>query len=354
ATTTARTEDLLSEAGVTMTRGADPCVLPRATKNPVELEGTRDAHRRDGLALTKFLHWLSRFGAGPDGAPTGLTEQGAADRLEQFRREDPSLRDLSFDTIAGFGANGAIVHYRVSPETDKPLEAGELFLVDSGGQYPDGTTDVTRTVAIGADAVPPDAERIKRYTQVLKGHVALGMASFPEGTTGAQLDTLARTALWADGVDYDHGTGHGVGSYLGVHEGPARISKAGSVPLQPGMILSNEPGYYKTGAFGIRIENLVVVHQQDAMPGGEKPMLCFETLTLAPYDRALIDPSLLTQAERDWVDAYQAHVFQFHAPHLSPEAADWLAAVTAPLGNDPMVDSPEEALPAFDRQRSAS
>jgi Xaa-Pro aminopeptidase len=316
--------DRLEAAGATLAKGMDPCVLPRARKNAVELAGSRAAHRRDGLAMVKFLHWLSE--TAPEG---GVTELSAAERLARFRGEDSSLRDLSFATISGAGPNGAIVHYRVTPRTDRPLDVGSLYLVDSGGQYPDGTTDITRTVAIGA----PSAEARRCFTLVLKGHVALAMARFPKGTTGAQLDVLARAALWAEGLDYDHGTGHGVGSFLGVHEGPARISKAANtVALEPGMILSNEPGYYREGAFGIRVENLMAVRMVDPAPAGaDRPFLEFETLTLAPIDRALIDVSLLDVHQRAWIDAYHARVREAHAPHLSGAVLAWLNAATAPL-----------------------
>ena len=245
----------LATAGIEIVRATDPCLLPKACKNAVELAGTREAHRRDGAALTRFLAWLMRA------APAGqVTEIAAADRLEAFRRESNMFRDLSFDTISGAGPNGAIVHYRVTEATNRRLEPGMLYLVDSGAQYPDGTTDVTRTVAIGE----PSAEAREHFTRVLKGHIALASVRFPKGTTGTQLDALARRPLWQAGLDYDHGTGHGVGSYLGVHEGPQSISKRpNSVALRPGMIVSNEPGYYRTGAYGIRIENLVVVAAGD-------------------------------------------------------------------------------------------
>ncbi|MGH6973679.1 MAG: M24 family metallopeptidase, partial [Stellaceae bacterium] len=285
--------DRLSEAGATVQRGADPCQLTKACKNTVELTGTRQAHRRDGAALTRFLAWLARE------APGGkLTEIAASDRLEQFRSGGEHFKGLSFPTISGAGANGAIVHYRASRESERRLEPGTLYLVDSGAQYLDGTTDVTRTVAIGK----PSAEMRDRFTRVLKGHIALASCRFPQGTTGSQLDALARTPLWDAGLDYDHGTGHGVGSYLGVHEGPQRISKTPNAqPLLPGMIVSDEPGYYKTGEYGIRIENLVVVTPVHGANTNGKPMLGFETLTLAPYDRTLIEPALLEAAEAAWI-----------------------------------------------------
>ncbi|MYK58162.1 MAG: aminopeptidase P family protein [Rhodospirillaceae bacterium] len=313
---------VLDAAGALVERGADPCQLPKACKNAVELEGARNAHRRDGAALTRFLAWLAR--ETPGGA---VDEIAAADRLEGFRRESNLLRDLSFDTISGAGPNGAIVHYRVTPETNRRLEPGALYLVDSGGQYADGTTDVTRTVAIGA----PTVDMRRHFTLVLKGHIALATARFPAGTTGSQIDALARMALWADGLDYDHGTGHGVGSYLSVHEGPQRISKLPNrIALKPGMIVSNEPGYYRTGEYGIRIENLVAV-QEVEVPGAERPMLGFETLTLAPIDRALIDRALLTADETGWVDGYHARVRETIGPQVDPETAAWLEKATRPL-----------------------
>jgi Xaa-Pro aminopeptidase len=322
ATAAAWVFDRLAAAGGTVHRAADPCLLPKACKNPVELDGTRAAHRRDGAAVTRFLAWLAR--EAPKG---GLREIAASDRLEAFRREGEHFRDLSFPTISGAGSNGAIVHYRATPESEKRLEPGTLYLLDSGAQYLDGTTDITRTIAIGT----PTAEMRDRFTRVLKGHIALATARFPKGTTGAQLDALARRALWQKGLDYDHGTGHGVGSYLSVHEGPQRISKAPNAqPLLPGMIVSNEPGYYKTGAYGIRIENLVVV--QPSEEGGEREMLGFETLTLAPIDRALVDCALLSNDETAWLDAYHARVRETISPLVDSQTAGWLAAATAPLG----------------------
>jgi Xaa-Pro aminopeptidase len=314
--------DRLAAAGARIVRGDDPCALPKARKNPVEIAGSAAAHRRDGAAVSRFLAWLAANA--PDGA---VDELGAAERLLAFRRADPLFRDLSFDTISGAGPNGAIVHYRSSPATNRRLAPGELYLVDSGAQYLDGTTDITRTVAIGT----PSAEMRDRFTRVLKGHIALATARFPRGTTGSQLDALARTALWQAGLDYDHGTGHGVGSYLGVHEGPQRISKLPNrVPLEVGMIVSNEPGYYKTGAYGIRIENLVTVVVAE-LPGAERPMLAFETLTLAPIERALVEPALLSSAERAWLDAYHAGVRETLTALVDAETAAWLAAATAPI-----------------------
>jgi Xaa-Pro aminopeptidase len=314
---------LLQAAGATIVRGDDPAALPRACKNEAEIEGSKAAHRRDGAALSAFLHWFSI--EAPKG---GLDEIEAAKRLEEFRAATGALRDLSFDTISGAGPNGAVVHYRASTETSRAIEPGSLFLVDSGGQYLDGTTDVTRTVAVGA----PSAEMIRRFTLVLKGHIALAIIRFPEDTPGGALDVLARQALWAEGLDYDHGTGHGVGAYLGVHEGPQRIGKrGGDAPLRTGMIVSNEPGYYKNGEYGIRIENLQFVTQPQIPPGGERAMLGFETLTLAPVDRALIEPALLSEAERAWLNAYHSRVLAEIGPLLEPDARAWLQGACAPL-----------------------
>jgi len=314
--------DRLAAAGAEVVRGSDPCALPKACKNAVEIEGTRAAHRRDGAAVTRFLAWLATHAASGK-----MSEIEAAEQLAQFRRSNELFRDFSFDTISGAGPNGAIVHYRATPASNRLIRSGELYLVDSGAQYLDGTTDITRTVAIGA----PTAQMRDHFTRVLKGHIALGAAHFPRGTTGSQLDALARTALWAAGLDYDHGTGHGVGSYLGVHEGPHRISKIPNrVPLEVGMIVSNEPGFYKTGGYGIRIENLVTVVEAP-VEGAERPMLGFETLTLAPIDRNLVDGALLTPAETGWLDAYHARVAATIGPLVDGETAKWLAAATRPL-----------------------
>ncbi len=315
--------DRLKQAGARVIRKADPCALPKACKNDVETEGTRQAHLRDGASLTRFLAWFAK--AAPAG---GLTEIGAADKLKALRLEDALFRDLSFRTISGSGPNGAIVHYSVSDATDRQIGTGELYLLDSGAQYPDGTTDVTRTIAVGT----PTDEMRDRFTRVLKGHIALATAVFPEGTTGSQLDILARQPLWQAGLDFDHGTGHGVGSYLGVHEGPQRISKVGnSVALRPGMIVSNEPGYYKTDAYGIRIENLVTVVPCDTVAEAERPLLAFETLTLAPIDRTLIARDLLTESETAWVDAYHSRVRDSLMPRMDAESSSWLQAATRPL-----------------------
>jgi len=317
----------LKDAGAAVLELRDPAVLPKAVKNAAEIAGQEAAQARDGAALSRFLHWLSV--EAPKG---GVDELAAAAKLHSFRAQTGALKDLSFDTISGAGPNGAVVHYRVSAETNRPLELNSLYLVDSGGQYQDGTTDVTRTVAIGA----PTAEMRDRFTRVLKGHIALARVIFPEGTRGSQLDTLARQYLWAAGVDYAHGTGHGVGSFLAVHEGPQRIAPGGSgfgggdEPLQAGMILSNEPGYYKTGEYGIRIENLVLVEPRE-VAGAEKKLLGFRTLTFAPLDRRLIDLDLLGPEERAWVDGYHAQVAAIVGPQLDGAAADWLRAETAPL-----------------------
>jgi Xaa-Pro aminopeptidase len=315
--------DTLSTAGATIVRGPDPVIMPRATKNATEIEGARSAHRRDGAAISRYLRWLQIE------APKGqIDEITACQKLEGFRVATGALQDLSFDSISGSGPNGAIVHYRVTETTNRTLQPGELFLIDSGGQYQDGTTDITRTVAIGT----PSPEMCERYTLVLKGHVALSRVRFPAGTTGSALDVLARHALWQAGLDYDHGTGHGVGSYLGVHEGPHRIAKApNTVALRPGMVVSNEPGYYKEGAYGIRIENLQVVTPPAPIQGGERDMLGFETLTLAPLDRALIVPALLSPEEKAWVNAYHADVSAQIAPLLEGEERQWLEAACAPL-----------------------
>ncbi len=316
----------LREAGAAVKAAQDPCALPRACKNSTELAGMRESHIRDGVALCRFLAWVDGKMAAE--VPI-LDEIAAADHLESLRREGAYFRDLSFPTISGSGPHGAVVHYRVSDKTNRVLQRGELFLVDSGGQYLDGTTDVTRTIALGA----PSDEMRRRYTQVLKGHIASSRARFPQGTCGHQLDALARQFLWADGVDYDHGTGHGVGSYLSVHEGPQRISKVPTaVALKPGMVLSNEPGYYKAGAFGIRIENLVVVTAMEPPPeGAEKPLLFFETLTLAPYDRRLIDVTMLAADELSWIDAYHRRVRDLVGQRLSGTDAVWMDAMTTPL-----------------------
>ncbi len=315
-------------AGATLITGPDPCQLPKACKNPVELAGARAAHARDGRSLVRFLAWLDREAEVRAQAGDPIGELEAAGELLALRGENELFQGPSFDTISGAGPNGAIVHYRAEEASSRPLGLGELFLVDSGGQYLDGTTDVTRTVAIGA----PSEEARDRFTRVLKGHIALARARFPRGTTGSQLDVLARYSLWQAGLDYDHGTGHGVGSYLNVHEGPQRIAKMPNrSALEPGMIVSNEPGYYKTGAYGIRIENLVAVVDSPAQSADEKDMLAFETLTLAPIDLRLIGPALLVADELEWLNAYHARVRAAHRDTLDGAAAAWLNRATAPI-----------------------
>jgi Xaa-Pro aminopeptidase len=311
---------LLKDAGGEPQIGADPIALMKARKNEAELEGTRRAHLRDGVAVLRFLHWFSTE------APKGkLTEIDAAQALETFRRRSRKLRDLSFPTISAAGPNSAIPHYRVTVATNRKIKKG-IFLIDSGGQYEDGTTDITRTLAVGA----PSQEMRDRFTRVLKGHIAIARALFPKGTSGAQIDAMARLALWQAGLDFDHGTGHGVGSYLSVHEGPQRIAKSGSAALEDGMILSNEPGYYKAGAFGIRIENLVVVTPRK-IKGAEREMFGFETLTLAPIDLALVEPKLLDAEEIAWLDAYHARVRKALSAHVEPAQRKWLARATRPI-----------------------
>jgi len=312
----------LLKAGAKVIEAADPCVLPKARKNATEQEGARAAQKRDGVALTRFLNWVSM-----NGVKGGLTEETAAEKLRQFREQSNLLRGLSFESISASGPNAAIPHYHMSPDTARAITPGEIYLIDSGGQYLDGTTDVTRTVMIGT----PTDEMRDRFTRVLKGMIGLSVLRFPKGTTGGHIDAIARQALWKAGLDFDHGTGHGVGSYLSVHEGPARISKAGHTPLEPGMILSNEPGYYKHDAFGIRIENLLLVTEATPVEGGDRAMLGFETLTLAPIDRTLIDTKLLTREELHWLDQYHARVVREIAPQLDAATAAWLKEACAPL-----------------------
>lgn len=314
--------DQLTGTGAEIVEGRDPCALPKARKNAAEIAGARAAHHRDALAMCRFLAWFDAHVANSE-----LDEIAAAQRLEEFRRAAPELRDISFDTISGVGSNGAIVHYRVTRATNRRIEPGSLFLIDSGGQYIDGTTDITRTLAVGT----PTPEMRHHFTLVLKGHIAIATLRFPKGTLGSALDAFARHALWQSGLDYDHGTGHGVGAYLSVHEGPQSLSKRGHTELEPGMILSNEPGYYREGEYGIRIENLMLVKEADTVPGGERPMMAFEMLTLAPIDRRLIDTALLTGAERAWIDAYHARVGAELTPALDEAVRAWLDAATAPL-----------------------
>lgn len=313
----------LHEAGIATQRASDPCVLPKALKNDVEIAGAKAAHLRDGAAMVRFLAWVDA--EAPQG---GLTEIDVVTQLETFRRETNQLRDISFETISGAGEHGAIVHYRVTDETNRPVNPGELLLVDSGGQYSDGTTDITRTISIGQ---PTDLHR-DCYTRVLQGMIAVSRVRFPRGVGGQHLDALARFPLWTAGLDYDHGTGHGVGSYLSVHEGPQGISRRSTVAFEPGMILSNEPGYYREGAFGIRIENLIVVTPAPAIAGGDaRDMLAFDTLTYVPLDRRLIDASLLATEERAWIDHYHAETLAKIGPLIDGPAHDWLESACAPL-----------------------
>jgi Xaa-Pro aminopeptidase len=312
---------LIQTAGGKPVCGSDPVSLLKAVKNDTEIQGTRAAHRRDAVALARFLAWIDR-----EAPKRALTEIDAVEALETFRRDTGALKDVSFPTISGTGPNGAIVHYRVTRKSNRRIAPGDLLLIDSGAQYEDGTTDVTRTIAIGQ----PSMEMCDRFTRVLRGHIAIARAVFPDGTTGAQIDTLARQFLWQAGIDFEHGTGHGVGSYLSVHEGPARISKLGTTPLKRGMILSNEPGYYKTDAFGIRIENLELVVAAET-PGAEKPVNGFETLTLAPIDRRLIDLNMLTGDELSWLNEYHERVRHEVRPHVDEATKVWLDAATAPL-----------------------
>jgi Xaa-Pro aminopeptidase len=312
---------LITTEGGKPVRVSDPVAMLKAVKNSAEIAGTRAAHKRDGAALAKFLAWIDRE------APSGsLTEIDAVEALETFRRETGALKDVSFPTISGTGPNGAIVHYRVTRKSNRRIEPGDLLLIDSGAQYEDGTTDVTRTIAIGE----PTAEMRDRFTRVLRGHIAIDRAVFPDGVSGAQIDAFARQFLWHAGIDFDHGTGHGVGSYLSVHEGPARISKLGPTPLKRGMILSNEPGYYKTDAFGIRIENLELVVEK-VIEGAEKPMNGFEALTLAPIDRRLINVNRISKQELAWINAYHARVREEIRPLVDEATKVWLDAATAPM-----------------------
>ncbi len=320
-----RVQRALEEAGIAISPGADPCILPKACKNAAELAATREAHLRDGAAMAEFLAWFDAE------APKGeLTEIAVVEKLEEFRRATGALRDISFDTIAGSGPNGAIVHYRVTRESNRRLAPGELLLLDSGGQYRDGTTDITRTLPIGP---PPADEAVRRaFTRVLQGMIALSRARWPRGLAGRDLDPLARAPLWRDGLDYDHGTGHGVGVYLSVHEGPQRIARTGDVALAPGMILSNEPGHYREGAYGIRIENLLAVRAAEAIGGADgRDMLAFETLTFVPIAKALLIPSLLSPDERAWLDAYHRTVLEKIAPRVSAGTRAWLEAACAPV-----------------------
>ncbi len=315
--------ETLRAAGATVIDGSDPCLMPKARKNDVEQAGARAAHRRDAVALCRFLHWL-------DDAAGGTTEMGAAAELLRFRQMGELFEGESFPAISGAGEHGAIIHYRVTPETDRPIRRGEVYLIDSGAQYRDGTTDVTRTVWTGADPAPAAVR--DRVTRVMRGHIALATAVFPQGTCGPHLDALARRALWDGGLDYDHGTGHGIGSFLSVHEGPAGISRAARmVPLQEGMILSDEPGFYAPGEYGVRLENLLLVRRAE-FPGAAKPFLRFETLTLAPFDPRLLDADALSAAERSWLDAYHARVLAEIGPALPEDTRAWLDRACRPLG----------------------
>ncbi|SDR35972.1 aminopeptidase P family protein [Pseudovibrio sp. Tun.PSC04-5.I4] len=315
--------DAVATNGGKVVEGQEPTLLPKAIKNPSEIEGARAAHLRDGVAYANFLTWFEKT------APLGeLTEVSVAEKLEAFRRETGALKDISFDTISAAGPHGAICHYRVSNDSNLPIELNSVYLIDSGAQYEDGTTDITRTLAVGAVT----GEQCKHFTLVLKSHIAIATARFPVGTVGSQLDTLARIELWKQGLDFDHGTGHGVGSYLGVHEGPQRISKApNSIALKPGMILSNEPGYYRAGEYGIRIENLELVSAAAGIAGGDQDMLGFEALTLAPIDLRMVDIKLLSPFELNWLNTYHARVNELVGPLLGDEARAWLEETTRPV-----------------------
>ena len=315
---------ILRAARAEIVRGTDPCSLPKAIKNQAEIEGSRSAHMRDGIAICQFLHWLKNTSLDEN----GIDEIKAAIELENCRKNTGQLKDISFETISAAGANGAIVHYRVSENTNRQLRSGELYLVDSGAQYKDGTTDITRTIAIGE----PTKTMQRHYTMVLKAHIALASATFPKGTRGMDLDPLARSHLWQEGLDFNHGTGHGVGSFLSVHEGPQNISKRGIVPLESGMIISNEPGYYKEGAYGIRLENLILVTELREIKGGEQPVMDFETLTLAPFERSLINQELMSKIELTWLNSYHKRVYKKLSASLSKQEKQWLKQQTAPLG----------------------
>lgn len=317
-----RFAQLLEAEGASLVPAEDPCILPKAIKNETEIAGTRAAHLRDGAALARFLAWLDG-----ETASGRIDEVGAAVKLEEFRRETGQLKDLSFDSISAAGPHGAVVHYRPTMTSSRTLEPGSLYLIDSGAQYADGTTDVTRTIAIGT----PSADMRRHYSLVLKAHIGIASARFPKGTRGQDLDPFARRPLWDAGLDFDHGAGHGVGSYLSVHEPPQRLSRHGTAELQPGMILSNEPGYYREGEYGIRLENLVLVTPLAAVEGGTRAMMGFETLTLVPFDRRLIDPDVLTREELGWLNAYHAEVRDKIEPLLESGDPTWLVHATAPI-----------------------
>jgi len=313
----------LRAARVDVTYAPDPCALPKACKNPIEIEGARQAHLRDGIAMADLLAWLDAQGPNPD-----LNEIDVVTKLEALRTATNKLVDISFETICGTGPNGAITHYRVTEQSNRAIQTGDLLLVDSGGQYRDGTTDITRTIAIGT----PDDEQRRCFTRVLKGMIAISLARWPKGLAGRDIESLARNALWQAGLDFDHGTGHGVGSFLGVHEGPQRLSRLSEVPFRPGMILSNEPGYYREGAFGIRIENLLVVQKAPQLPkGDDREMLCFETLSFTPIDRNLIDVDLLSGEERRWIDDYHRASLEKIAPRCQPSTTQFLERACKPL-----------------------
>jgi Xaa-Pro aminopeptidase len=322
-TASMRFAQALKADGAQVVPGQDPCILPKAIKNATEIAGARTAHLRDGVAMVRFLAWLDEVAV-----PGKIDEVAAAIKLEDCRRESGQLKDISFDTISAAGANGAIVHYRPTTKSKRVLEAGSLYLIDSGAQYREATTDVTRTIAVGT----PTAEMRRHYGLVLKAHIAIATARFPKGTRGQDLDPFARRPLWEAGLDYDHGTGHGIGSYLSVHEGPQRLSRLGTVELEPGMILSNEPGYYREGHYGIRLENLVLVTPLEKIAGGTREMMGFETLTLVPFDRRLIDPKQLLPWELAWLNAYHARVRREIEPILLSDDRAWLRHATAPIG----------------------
>ncbi len=312
----------LESAGATVDVGADPIALMKAVKNAAEIAGSHAAHLRDGVAVARFLAWLDRE------APSGkLTEIDVVEALEAFRVETGALRNISFPSISGAGPNAALPHYRVTSSSNRTLEPNQIFLIDSGAQYEDGTTDITRTIIVGE----PTAEMKDRFTRVLKGHIAIAQAVFPKGTTGAQIDAFARKPLWEAGLDFDHGTGHGIGSYLSVHEGPQRIAKTGHTPLEIGMMLSNEPGFYKPGAYGIRIENLILVEPR-TIPGGDREMLGFETLTFTPIDLRLVEPAIMTADEIAWLNAYHVSVREKIGPNLDVETRAWLEDATRAIG----------------------
>jgi len=314
---------VLEQNGTKFVAGEDPCTLPKALKTQAEIKGTRAAHLRDGVAMVRFLNWLDEV------SESGrVDEVSAALKLEDFRRQSGQLKDISFDTIAASGPHGAVVHYRPTNASKRVLDKKSLFLIDSGGQYVDGTTDVTCTVAVGK----PSAEMKRHYGLVLKAHIAIASARFPKGTRGQDLDPFARRALWQAGLDFDHGTGHGVGSYLSVHEGPQRLSRLGTVELEPGMILSNEPGYYREGKYGIRLETLILVTPLEKIEGGEREMMSFETLTLVPFDRRLIDPKQFEPSELAWLNAYHARVRQEIEPLLLSDDRPWLRHATEKIG----------------------